>query len=241
MTSVERAKCFLQRKARVLALTAVPLASLVAIAPTAKAGAITNPVLNPSACSISSSGSNFNSSGCSTAALPQGANLLTGVKMFGTASISGVSGGANFQFIGLEFSVSGSGNGGSFIGGAIPIDWKFTIGVTGDPQPDLSWLLQVQINGVGVYSNSFSAAPGVIAGNDVTSVVPAGPITSYQINFLVSDDEALPNETLTVTVPQNSININTAAITAGVPEPGTFALLGSALVGLGAFAWRRRT
>ncbi len=242
MTSVERAKCFLQRKARVIALSAVPLASLVAIAPTAQAAPITNPVLIPSACSVNAtSGSNFSSSGCSTSALPQGSNLLTGVKMFGTASISSFASGSNFQDIGLQFSVSsGSGNGGFFAGGAIPIDWKFTIGVTGDPQPDLTWQLSISINGLNVYANSFGTAPGLITGNDVTSVLPAGTINSYLINFLVSDDEATKNETLTVTIPQNSININTAAATTAAPEPGTFALLGSALAGLGAFAWRRR-
>lgn len=238
MTSLERAKSFLQRKARVIALTAIPLASLVAIAPTAKAGAVTNPVLNPTSCTPNFSGSNFSSSGCSTAALAQGPNLLTGVKLFGTASVSDTISGGGVQLIGLGFFASGSGNGGIFAGGTIPVDWSFSTTVTGNANPDLTWVLTLNINNTVVYNKLFAISPGLITGSDVTDALPAGPINSYSINFGVNDNEAVQGETLTVTVPSNSVNINTAATSA--PEPGTFALLGSALAGIGSLAWRRR-
>lgn len=223
-----------------IALTAVPLASLIAIAPSAKAGAVTNLVLNPAACNVSFSGSNFNSSGCSTAALPMGSNGVTGVKLFGFGSVSSpfISGGG-VQFIGLGFSSNGTTNNGSFGGGTIPIAWSFTIGDNA-AQPDIEWSLAVSINGSSVFSQNFSTAPGLIQGSTVTNVLPPiGNITSWGVNFTVTDDEAVNGETLTVSVPANSVDLNAAQV-AATPEPGTFAMLGSALAGLGAFAWRRR-
>jgi hypothetical protein len=55
--------------------------------------------------------------------------------------------------------------------------------------------------------------------------------------FTVEDTESVAREDLSVSIPVSINSVNAAAT--GVPEPGTFAMLGVALATLGSLAWRR--
>jgi PEP-CTERM motif len=244
LTSIERAKSFMQRKARVMALSVVPLASLVAVtAPSAHAGAVTPLTLNTATCSVTATG---NSGSCSELALATGSNGMTGVKMFGSGqanagsiSTQSISGGIQATIpLTVDFLVgSGTTNSGQ-VPGAIPLAWKFTIGdsdtVTADIAYTITWTLnstQFSSTGTGLTAGTYTGSASAFA-----SLVGTA-ITSYKIELSVTDSHVASNGFLSVTIPQNSIDLNAVS---AAPEPGTFALLGSALAGLGAFAWRRR-
>jgi PEP-CTERM motif len=241
VTSLERAKSFLERKARVIALTAVPLASLVAIAP-AKAGMLTPLTLNTVSCSASVNNihSQLNSGGsCSVAPLPTGSNGITGVTMSGSASATGSSGGGNMT---LTFQTgTGTTNNGDIFG-VIPIDYDFSVSLSsGGVGSGLTWSLTLDLNGTPTFTttgNAITSSP--LMGILDTTNLPTALVTSYSIIFTVNDPDLLNGQTLTVNIPaDSSIDINANAV--GVaPEPGTFALLGFALAALGSLAWWRR-
>lgn len=252
MTSLDRAKTFMLRKARVIAMTSVPLASLIAIsAPAANAGAVTPLTLNTAACAVTVTGG-FASSGasCTTAQLTPGSNGVTGVKLFGSATATsqvltdGIVG--QIQAPGnpltLDFKVaSGTTNGGQ-IAGVIPISYKFSVTDTDSTTADITWQLIISANGLAVFTSPISAAfagnGATISGTVNTIALPPTTVASYGIEFKVTDASATNGQQLAVTIPQNSIDVN--ALVAGTPEPGTFAMLGSALVGLGIIVRRRR-
>jgi PEP-CTERM motif len=246
LTSIERAKAFMQRRARVIALTALPLASLVAVtAPSAHAGAVTTPLtLTPSPCTATATN---NSGSCSELALGTGSNGMTGVKMFGSGQANAglilsqnVVGGLTIGSpLTVDFLVaSGTTNSGQ-VPGAIPLAWNFTITDSDSVTADINWTLTYTLNSMFVSFNSGGAVQaGTFTGSSSGFAGLLGvTITSYKIELSVTDSSVANGGFLAVNIPQNSVDINGVS---GVPEPGTFALMGSALTGLGAFAWRRR-
>lgn len=253
MTSLERAKTFLQRKGRVIALTAVPLASLVAIsAPTAKAGPVTPVSFNVAPCSVSAIGGTLVSGGstssCTTQQVGTGSNGITGVKLFGSGSATAnivftqaISGGVTAgNPLTLDFFASGGTNGGNVFG-VIPLHYAFSVTDGSDPSnANIIYELILKANNVTFFDfTSPSAIKGdgtLITGDLSTSNLPSTPVTSYSIEFKVTDQAAVSGQLLSVTIPPNSVAINQAS---GVPEPGTLGLLGAALAGIGALVWRR--
>jgi PEP-CTERM motif len=246
LTSIERAKSFMQRKARVMALSVVPLASLVAVtAPSAHAGAVTTPLtLTPSSCTATATN---NSGSCSELALATGSDGMTGVKMFGSAQANAgliltqnVQGGLTSGVpLTVDFLVaSGTTNNGQ-VPGAIPLAWNFTITDSDAVTADINWTLTYTLNSTAVSFNSVgSVQAGTFTGSTSGFAGLVGiTITNYKIELSVTDSSVANGGFLAVNIPQNSVDLNAIA---GTPEPGTFALMGSALAGLGAFALRRR-
>lgn len=246
MSSIDRAKSFMQRKARLIALTAVPLASLVGItAPSAKATVVTPLILDSSGtdtCGIGTNGGTPSSgSSCTVAQLLPGVNGVTGVTLYGSGGVTAFSSGGSALTLG--FTVSGGSTNGGTVSGAVPVGWDFTIG---DSNPDavLSWGVSLDATIGGVNEQVFdyivdSVSAGLVSGSTTTAALPPTTVTAYGVNFFVSDSDPQSGEVLTVTVPNgSSVDINPAA--SGVPEPGTFGLLGFALATLGSLAWWRK-
>lgn len=230
MTSLERAKQFIQSKGRTLALTVVPLASLAGLAAPAKAGLI----LNTTGCNVNVSGG-AGAGTCTITQFPSGSNGVTGVKLTGSATTTaGPSGG----FLDFTFFASGGTNGGSF-SGVLPIAYDFILGDS-DGGP-IGWDLFINGNN----GTSFSAfASGSSNGGEITGtlnpfVSGGASITSYSISLDVNEEGAASGGSLTATVPGGSIDIN--PVGAAVPEPATFGLIGTALAAFGSLAfWRRK-
>ncbi len=235
MSSIERAKSFMQRRARLIALTAVPLASLMAITP-AKASVL--PLqLDPSGndtCSVSApSGAGFLNGGSACTV----AQSAPGIKMYGNGTVS--SGGSLLQ---VNFAINGGTTNNGFISGQVPVSWDFAISDSADNNLNWSITIGATITGVGtetVFTDTVTdVTPGTIIGNTLTNTLPLVQVTAYSLLFSVSDPSAVAGESLTVTIPDGStIDLDEPA---GVPEPGTFGLLGSALAALGSLAWWRK-
>lgn len=255
MSSIERAKSFMQRKARLIALTAVPLASLVGITP-AKAIAVTPTalILDPNGtdtCSVSvsatSGGPNLNSgSSCTVAQLGMGSNGVTGVKMYGNGPGTLASGGS----LTVSFILTGSTNDGILPVGSVPISWDFMI-ADSNSEASVDWTVTVgaTILGVGpetVFTQTTDGvSPGAtgitITGSAMPTIGSAVEVTAYSVNFSVTDPDIVDGGQLTVTIPNGStVDVNSLSTPTGVPEPATFGLLGFALAALGSLAWWRR-
>jgi hypothetical protein len=229
MTSIERARRFIENKGRALALTTVPLACLVVAPAPLKSSA----VFEQAACVTSTSGGqSFSGITCGTSQLPTGGFGVTGVKMFGTGTA--VSSGF---FTDLLFSTQGTATG-SFVGD-IPVSYDFTID---DPSGDkIDW--EVFFSAFGD-ANANDSVNGISTGGETTGSfdVPfdGSTITQYVLHLNVMfDTGAKAGDTITVTIPDNSIDVNPVPAST-VPEPGTLGLFGSALAGMGLFAWLRR-
>jgi hypothetical protein len=242
LSSIERAKSFMQRRARLIALTAVPLASLAGIAPSARAGAIltSSPlILDPGGtdtCVTGGSGGPVSGS-CLVSQLSPGSSL-TGISITGSGSSANdnPSGGAQT----VTFSVAGgTTNGGGLAGVVVPIAYAFTITTGDNESPTLEYSIAISANGLPVFSSGFipTTAGSLISGTVDTSSLTAPAVTSYGLVFTVEDTTGVADEELTVSIP---VSIDSVGATTGVPEPGTFALLGFALSALGTLAWWRR-
>src|SRR5580700_3158090 len=121
MTSVERAKRFLQSGARAIALTVVPLASVAAVAPALNASPL---ILTPATCDAIPSGSGtFVITPCTTTQLATGADGVTGLKLYGLDSTTSESSG----FLALNFTTQGSASG---TAGIVPVNYDFSLSDT---------------------------------------------------------------------------------------------------------------
>jgi hypothetical protein len=192
LSSLERAKSFMQRRARLIALTAVPLATLVAIAPV-KAGTIALPLqLDPGSadtCLVTAGGAGSLNGG-SACTVGQSA---PGIKMFGngTAGLSGSGGG----ILGVNFTLSSGTTNSGFISGQVPISWDFII--SDSTSHNLNWTvtLGATVTGVGaetVFTDTFTnVTPGTIIGSMMSNSLPAVQVTAYSLLFSVTDPSGL--------------------------------------------------
>ncbi|HLW76720.1 MAG TPA: hypothetical protein VKS01_07030, partial [Bryobacteraceae bacterium] len=181
MTAVERAKRFLQQKSRTLAMTAIPLAGLVAVsAPTAKAGII----FGTGGCSVSANGTATQpGSTCSLTGLPA-ANGVTGLTLFGSGAAISPSSGASLE---LLFGNSGGLATGTFSGG-LSINFDFTINDSASNVVawDLNFFFQAPSSGsFDVNSSTTGFSPitgsGTVSG---TAVMPGVNATASSNWFL---------------------------------------------------------
>jgi hypothetical protein len=229
MTSVERAKRFLQTGARALALTVVPLASVAAIAPSLDASPL---IFTPSTCDAIPSGSGtFVITPCTTTQLATGADGVTGLKLYGTDSTTSTSSG----FLALNFTTQGTASGSA---GVVPVSYDFTLSDTFSNQ--MNW--DVYFDVAGNLTDAHGQASGVSTGGTITGsfsvdLSSIGNAYEYVLHVEAIEGASAPDDTLTINIPQNSIDVNPATST--VPEPAHLSLVGAALASLA--WWRRRT
>jgi hypothetical protein len=227
VTSVDRAKCFLRAKARAIALTVVPLAAATALVCPVKADL----VLNPSTCDAIPSGSGvFQITPCSVTQLALGSDGVEGIKLYGTGSTTSTSAG----FLAMNLTTQGTASG---TGGVFPISYDFTLSDSFSNQ--MSW--DVYFDVAGNITDASGSASGVSTGGEITGSFSVdasdiGNAYEYVLHVEAIEGASAPDDTLTIDVPQNSIDVN--PVTSAVPEPSLFALLGSALASLA--WWKRR-
>lgn len=248
MSSLERAKAFVARGKR-LAATVVPIAAMAVAVNAASAGTMT--VTTPPTL-IGYSGGVFSitCSGCGfqTSALPT-LNGLDGVK------VTGYSTGVLTAGAGITLFMDGTFQG---LQGNLPADipysWDFTFQIDRDvPEPvtiPLSYGVRLAVSGsTGVYNNFWDSVDLLsgqatrITGSTVlqgTGAVVAPETWSLAL-FLVWDEPSPEptlkpeeNDTFTLTVPTNSVDINYAS--SAVPEPSALLLVAP---GLALLAWKR--
>lgn len=216
MTSVDRAKRFLQNKARTLALTAAPLAALVSVAPPAKAG----PVLSFTSISCSGSGTNLigpPTGSCSGSLMPPASNGVNGVTlngdMIGTISVSG-------SAFSTQIGWFGSTNGGAFTGW-FPLAWNFNI--LSSSGGAVNWTLIFNFNGPGGAVVMESGSGAVATGTDRATL--SGVVTSWDVTLTGSVPcNVCSDTTVEVSVPAGgSVDVNV------VPEPSMLALFSPVL------------
>jgi hypothetical protein len=224
MTSVDRAKRFLQNKSRSLAMAAIPLAALVTVAMPAKASFSFS---NPLGCSGGTINSN-QTGGCSGSLLPTQPNGVNGVSFNGSYTVTAVSpGGYTFN---LDWSSAVSG--GTFTG-QIPVTWDFTV-TPSDTVTSWDWSLDFVFGGAFSVPESGTAS-GVqhIQGSDFANFT-GQTVGSFLLEFSLSQNATNGNESFTLTIPADtSFDVNAAAPT---PEPSTFVLVA---LPMGYLLWRR--
>jgi hypothetical protein len=229
MTSVERAKRFLQTGARTLALTVVPLAAVTAVAPSLPGSPL---ILTPTTCDAIPSGSGtFVITPCTTTQLATGADGVTGLKLYGTDSTTSMFSG----FLALNFTTQGSASG---TAGVVPVSYDFTLSDTFSNQ--MSWDVYFDVDGNLASANgqaSGVSTGGTITGSFSVDLSSIGNAFQYVLHVEAIEGASAPNDTLTIDIPQNSVDVN--PVTSAVPEPAHLSFLGAAIVSLA--WWRRRT
>jgi|SRR5580692_8526127 hypothetical protein len=229
MTSVERAKRFLQSGARAIALTVVPLASVAVIAPSLEASPL---ILTPATCDAIPSGSGtFVITPCTTTQLATGADGVTGLKLYGSDSTTSLSAG----FLALNFTTQGTASG---TAGIVPVAYDFTLSDTFSNA--MSW--DVYFDVAGNLTDASGTASGISTGGTITGsfsvdLSSIGNAYEYVLHVEAIEEASAPNDTLTIDIPQNSVDVN--PVSSAVPEPAYPGLIGSALAAL--VWWRRRT
>jgi hypothetical protein len=235
MTLMERARRFMGAKSHALALTAVPLAALVLVAAPAKASTIDTLTFNTGSCVVNTQGAvTFGSGSCGSSLNPS-QNSANGVKLFGDAFVISSSGGTS----GLSFDLIGTING--TYSGSLPLSWDFDV-ITSSPNA-LSYSLDFffsggasNISAGGCVANCITAGPAGtstyhISGSDTLAI--SGAVSDYEILLSITQDLS-PGDTLELNVPNHSVDINAASVSA--PEPASF---GIAATGLGALLLNR--
>jgi len=227
VTSIERAKRFLREKAGAIALTVVPLAVAAAVVPPAQADL----VLTPSSCVGIPSGSGiFQFTPCSVTQLALGSDGVEGIKLYGTASTTSSSSG----FLAMNMTTQGTASG---TGGKFPISYDFTLSDTFSNK--MSWDVFFRVDGS--VSSAGGSASGVSTGGEITGsfnvdASSIGNAFQYVLHVEAIEGASAPDDTLTIDVPQNSIDVN--PVVSATPEPSTVAFLGSLLASL--VWWKRR-
>ena len=252
MTSLEKAKRFIQKTACKTGLLIIPLAA----ATVTHAKPFTGPVLpsGGATCSMSDGGI---SGGCASGAInfsPLGAGSLAGVSLF---TVSG--GGAYTSGGTAELLLSASG---TLLGGAIPAGTTIPLGYdfdlsfwAGDVGASISdWTLDFQLFDGATLIGDSGQINGTLDDPEVgqsfsdtaamttTSTALVGDYLTESV-LLTVDWSPGDFDTLQIEVPQGgsspgSFDYDSTDI-ASVPEPGTLGFTGSVL-GIGAFYLRRR-
>ena len=187
--------------------------------------------LGSTAVSLAAPGAFTATNGLNFTLLSLQSNGVAGFKIFGTASIT-FNTTVNTP-VNLILTASGTGSG-SFPTSSIPFGYDFTVTDPNQGSP-LSWTIGMSINGV---SNALAlsglATPGVSTSGTGAILTPSGSaLSTYSLALQLILPSVTSGETLTVTVPNHSLDVNPA------PEPGSLMLVGSAAVA--GLMLRRRT
>jgi hypothetical protein len=229
MSSLDRARRFLQTKAAKLALAIVPLAAATIAARPAKAIA-TQGLLDTPTGSFSSTGLIGPPTGSAGATILPSFNNLFGQSLFGTVS-GPVSGGSSS----LTLDWVGSASGSAAVN-PIPIGWDFTIGAASSGTV-VTWILDVNFNLLagGTTLNQFTSASsltGAISYHVLSSGTPAvnlpAALNDYDVRLTVNfQNSGFGAES--VDVPSGaSIDLNSGNGGEPAPEPATLLYLGPA-------------
>ncbi len=228
MTSVERARRFLQTKACAIALTVVPLACVSGVVAPASASTLD---FTPSTCTASPSGggSFVGTPTCTTTQLPTGADGVAGLKLYGDASMQ-----ASFNtYLTIDLSTQGTASG---TGGVIPVAYDFTL--TNTSSSVMDW--DVYFDVAGTITDASGSASGTSTGGTITGgfsvdTTNIGPAFFYVLHVEATDEAANGGDIFTLDVPQNSIDVDPAQ----APEPFSWTMVGLALAPLA--WWKRRS
>lgn len=245
MTSVERARRFIQARGKAIAMTIVPLAA-IAIAASQPARAANVLVFGSGGCNVTEVGVLAAPlAECSATPIPGFQNNANSIKLSGDSFVIFAGGSGS-----VTFDLNGGANGGIPSQGVLPVSWDFTVetaqqlAATRPIQSLFSYYLNYRLSS-GSFSRveSGSVTSGYQCGDftcaDVTgtSYIGAdGPVSSYQITLTVSGVFA-PGAAMSIHIPNNSIDLNPPSPT---PEPASMALGMSGLLGLAFAGFRRR-
>jgi len=248
MTSIERARQFIQARGKAIALTIVPLAA-IAIAASQPVRAANVVTFTPQGCDVVQDGILQQPlADCSTTPIPGFQNNANGLKLSGEASVNASGSGPGS----LTFNYYGSANGAT-PQGSLPLSWDFTVGT--NQQIPAAWFpgsydLEYNLNdGAFIRTESGSLSFDAQCQNNQdltcahvtgTDTFPVdGPINSYDITLTISG-YFFNSSFLQVTIPNNSIDFNPQAAQVATPEPTSMALGLSGLLGLAFAGFRRR-
>jgi hypothetical protein len=242
MTSLDRARAFLKEKVKATALVVVPLA---VAAVNANAGVILLPS-NPVPVFATQDGDTSDSVNTST--LPS-VNGFAGIKLYGSSSTTGNSGGGTGLFLGAGASGGATG----VIDSPLTAIANYTFTITSTLP--VHWFVNAFLGtSLGGYSDNRSGiGTGLITGtfslsdpNSVTTIIPAGTaITDWAITVTTQncDDEdvCIDVQHIGLSIPQNSIDLTTpGSPSSQVPEPTTYMMLGTGFAGLTLLRLRKR-
>jgi len=246
MTSVERAGKFIQARGRAIALTIVPLATLtLAATQHAKADPLT--FNNDGTCQVTVSGF-AGAHTCSDTiidGLQNGATDSIKVQGSGTVLHQNTQELEGFSTIAnsITFEASGTASGTDFQ--PLPFNWDFLISDSRSSVTTVSYTLTYSFNNGGVATTESGpialtacgdiSGCGTVTGNDSLNFNGTS-VTNYDIKLIVTANLS-GNDSLTVTIPSNSIDVN---LQSGAPEPTTWALGGTGLLALMLSRFRRR-
>lgn len=243
MTSVERAKRFLQGRAKRLALAAVPLAIAAAGVTTAHAGAILYSGGKISVLASGASGSGIYpgtpSGGGGSFNFDPGTGL-TGVSLHGEANVSASGSGTDtlsWIYAGTAFGTPGV--------TSVPADWYFTL-YSDDASASLSWDLEIDFNGTDAV-NSFTGSGlsgctdfgcGVSSPANTFVTLPLESLSSYTVTLTATYDHPDSfggEDVINIPLPP-TIDIDSADAPSA-PEPASWMLM---FTGAGVVLWKRR-
>jgi hypothetical protein len=253
MTSLDRARRFISQKTRVIAIGIVPLAGLVVNQTPAQAAV---PTFNTGSCSwfttgLANSGGGLCSSEQESAIDPTSGIL--GVKLVATGDLepfSSAFGQGSGGTYGITVSGSGRQTGVSPFTGTIPVLWDFTATSSdgGSMAYTLTYTLtnppsqqpvEGNIIGPPTLTETGTALSGVaVTGADAFTSLSGQNIFGYSISLSISKFTQGGQQSISLNIPEGSLDLAATAVS-GTPEPGTIALMGGGLIGLG-FLRRRK-
>jgi hypothetical protein len=244
MTSLEKARRFIQARGKAIAMTIVPLAAItVAASRPAKAGGL---LFNSGGCMESVTGVFSQPTGaCVETPIPGFQNGANSIKLSGTATVETVSGG----FGSLQITASGRANNLSPDVGLMPVSWDLSIETNEVPTESGSLLGLAFIFNSGGFTKILPGGLGGftpcgdnfcldLQGEDTVGM--DGPVWSWEIDLALSGNFE-PGTVLSVNIPANSIDVNPqAAQISGTPEPASIALGATGVLALALSRLRRR-
>lgn len=221
MTSLERAKHFLAKKASRLALAVVPIAAVAISTSSAKAGAV---LPSNDGCFVVGSSTSGSCSSFQQGAVG-GNSQMNWIAMAGSGIMDGSSGGS------MTFVVSGSAATGSITSGSIPVAWDFSLTDVDGVNPSVTWtvtftalILTPTFETETFTLNGTAPTGGAPITGSGSFMVPGGTVDGYVIELQTSSSGEFG-----VSIPgESTLDFNVGSTASSVPEPATLLLAPSA-------------
>lgn len=185
---------------------------------------------------------------------------VTGVKLTGSATFSFNPACTPADYndycqVWADFGSGGNGSGTFAAGYSLPVGWNFSITESGSgagngqEQLSLGFNLFTSESCIGPYGLSPHCAHsfvyngsgfGNISGNGSIGGLGGLTLESWSMGLYIAWQPGAPDDTLTVSIPGNSIDLGPSADTTAVPEPASLVLLATGLGAAGRRVIRRR-